>query len=42
LNKINILINKDKKLKQYFRIENINNINNKSETIKKIITDFLI
>ena len=40
IDKINILINKDKKLKQYFQDENINNIKSKSETIKKIITDF--
>ena len=40
IDKINILINKDKKLKQYFQGENINNIKSKSETIKKIITDF--
>lgn len=40
IDKINILINKDKKLKQYFQNENINNIKNKSETIKKIINDF--
>ena len=40
IDKINILINKDKKLKQYFQDENINNIKNKSETIKKIISDF--
>lgn len=40
IDKINILINKDKKLKQYFQDENINNIKNKSETIKKIINDF--
>jgi DNA mismatch repair protein MutS len=40
IDKINILINKDKKLKQYFQDENINNIKNKSEIIKKIISDF--
>ena len=40
IDKINILINKDKKLKQYFQDENINNIKNKSEIIKKIITEF--
>ena len=40
IDKINIFINKDKKLKQYFQEENINNIKSKSETIKKIITDF--
>ena len=40
IDKINILINKDKKLKQYFQEENINNIKSKSETIKKIISDF--
>lgn len=40
IDKINILINKDKKLKQYFQDENINNIKSKSEIIKKIITDF--
>ena len=40
IDKINILINKDKKLKQYFQEENINNIKTKSETIKKIISDF--
>jgi len=40
IDKINILINKDKILKQYFQGENINNIKSKSETIKKIITDF--
>ena len=40
IDKINILINKDKKLKQYFQDENINNIKNKSEIIKKIISYF--
>jgi len=40
IDKINLLINKDKKLKQYFQEENINNIKSKSETIKKIISDF--
>ena len=40
IDKINLLINKDKKLKQYFQEENINNIKTKSETIKKIISDF--
>ena len=40
IDKINSLINKDKKLKQYFQEQNINNIKSKSESIKKIISDF--